>query len=196
MHVVQVHRVIQLIPFAGIAAWEVQHFSATDAPPTAHVGLYCWTLISIAWSSRCAFGATFNKAHNSGVTCIIRFWENAMNLPIFQVPSCSAFNSSRMRLSIFSSGSRQRPQLAMGIQVLCFPGCRCKTKAAMPWLDTLVSIRSSSERSAFSQRGTLMTCRTTSQMHSSASSIHGRASWPKSWRNGLTNLGKAGMYSL
>ena len=80
-----------------------------------------------------------------------------MNLPIFQAPSRSAFSSSRTRLSIFSSGSMQRPQLATGVQVLGLPGCRCKSKAAMPRLETLVSIRSSSDRSAFSQRGTLMT---------------------------------------
>ena len=110
--------------------------------------------ISIAWSSGCAFGMTFNKARNSGVTCIVSCWENAVNLPIFQAPSHSAFSSSRTWLSIFSSGSRQQPQLAMGIQVLGLPGCCCKSKVAMPWLDTLVSIRSSTVRSAFSQHST------------------------------------------
>ena len=80
------------------------------------------------------------QGRSSGVTCITNYWENAMNLPIFQVPSCSAFSSSKMWLSIFSSGSRQRPQLAMGVQVLGLPGCCCKSKVAMPWLDTLVSI--------------------------------------------------------
>ena len=118
------------------------------------------------------------------------------NLPIFQAPSCSAFSSSRTRLSIFSSGSRQRPQLTMGVQVLGLPGCHCKSKVAMPWLDTLVSICSSAVRSALSQCGTEMICCTTSRMHSPASGIYGWASWPKSWCNGLTNSEKAGTYSL
>ena len=66
----------------------------------------------------------------------------------------------------------------------------------MLWLDTLVSIRSSSERSAFSQRSAMMTRRATSQMHFPASGIYGWASWPKSWRNGSTNSAKTGTYSL
>ena len=79
----------------------------------------------------CLRHATFNKACNFGVTCIVSYWENTVNSPIFQVPPCSAFSSSRMQLSIFSNSSRQRPQLAMGIQVLGLPGCHCKSKVAM-----------------------------------------------------------------
>ena len=88
-----------------------------------------------------------------------------MNLPIFQVPSCSAFSSSKMWLSNFSSGSRQRPQLATGtmgalrsLQVLGLSGCHCRSKAAMPRLDTLVSIHSSAIRSALSQCGAVTMC--------------------------------------
>ena len=99
-------------------------------------------------------------------------------------------------LSIFSSSSRQWPQLAMGVQVLSLPGCCCKSKVAMLRLDSLVSIRCLAVRSALSQYGTVITHRTTSQTHSPASGIHGQVSWPKSWHNSLTSLVKAGIYSL
>ena len=115
---------------------------------------------------------------------------------IFKVPSCSAFSSSRMRLSIFSSGSREWPQLATGIQVLGLPGCHCKSKAAMPWLDTLVSIHSSAIRSALSQCSAVTTCCTILWTHSPADFAHCWVSWPKSWRKGLTNSAKARTYSL
>ena len=95
----------------------------------AHVGLYCWMSISIAWSSGCAFGMTFNKAHSSGVTCITNYWENAMNLPIFQVPSCSAFSSSKMRLSIFSSMALDSgPNLPWASKFLACPGVAARVR--------------------------------------------------------------------
>ena len=162
----------------------------------AHVGLYCWMSISIAWSSGCAFGMTFNKVCSSSVTCITNYWENAMNLPIFQAPSCSAFSSSKMQLSSFSNGSKQWPQLATGIQVLGLSRCCCKSKVAMLWLDTLVSIRILAVRSALSQCSAVITCCATSQMHSPAFAIYGWVSWPKTWCNGSTNSAKAGTYSL
>ena len=144
----------------------------------------------MAWISRCAFGLTFNKAQNSSVTCMMRCWENAVNSPIFQACSHSAFSSNRTWLSSLSSGSRQQPQLAMGVQVLCLSRCHCKSKATMSQLDTLVSILSSANRSTLSQHYA------TPQMLSLAAAIHSRASWTKSWHSSFTNLAKAGIYSL
>ena len=167
-----------------------------DTPPIAHVGLYCWMSMSIAWSSRCVFGITYNRVHSSGVTCITSCWENAMILPIFQVPSCTAFRSRNTWLFSFSSSSRQWPQFATGVQVLSFSGCCCRSKVAMPRLDALVFICSLAQRSALSQCGTVTTHCTTSQMHSPAAIIQSWVCWPKSWHNGLTNSVKARTYSL
>ena len=134
--------------------------------------------MSIAWSSRCAFSVAFNKACSSSVTYITRCWENTMYLPVFQVPSHSAFSFSKTWLSSFSSGSRQQPQLAMGIQVLGLSGCCCRRKAAILQLDTLLSICSLADRSALSQCLAVTTCCATSWMHSLASAIYNRVSWP------------------
>ena len=92
----------------------------------------------------------------------------------------------------FSSGSRLWPQLATGIQVLGLYRFHCKSKMAMPWLDTLVSILSLADRSALSQYSTVAMCCATSLVHSPASAIHGWAFWPKSWHNSSTNSEKAG----
>ena len=139
---------------------------------------------------------TLSKAYSSGVTCITRCWQNAMNSPIYQVPTHSAFSSSRMWLSSFSSGSKQWPQLITGVEVCSLSRYCCKSKVARPQLDTLVSIYSSAERSALIQHGTVMMHHATSRTYYPAAAIYGWASWPKSWCSGSTNLVKAGIYSL
>ena len=171
-------------------------FGVADAPPTTHMCMYCWRSISMAWSSGCAFSITLSKACSSVTTYITRCWENAMKLPIFQALSCSALSSSRMQLPSFSSGSRQWPQLATGVQVRGLSRCCYRSRGSMLWLDSLVSILSSVKRSAFGQCGAVAMHCTTLQMHSLAAAIHGWASWPKNWRNGSSNSEKAGTYSL
>ena len=64
--------------------------------PMTHVGLYCWMSTSIVCSSIRAFGMTLNKVHSSSMTCMTRCWGNAINLPIFQPPSCISVSCSRI----------------------------------------------------------------------------------------------------
>ena len=67
------------------------------------------------------------------------------------------------------------------------------SKAAIMWLDAMVSILSSTER-ALSQHGTVMTHYNTSQIHSPDAAIHGWALCPKNWHSGSTNSVKAGIF--
>ena len=184
------------ITFIRGAVWEVQLFQHDRRTSHNPCRLVLWILISISWSSICTFGTTFNKVRNSGVTCITNCWENVVNLPIFQVPSCSAFSSTRKRCFSFSSGSKQQPQFSTGVQVLSLSGCCCKIKAAIPWLGTLVSMCSLAKRCALSQCSATTICCATSWMHSPAAVIHGWVSWPKSWHNSSSDSANARTYSM